>query len=509
VVCPRTHTANNEEIGATLDCDDDNKDIYPGAVEFCDNVDNNCFNGKDEGCDDDNDAYCGCLLDIVVGSNLSETCSKTDTSGVSAIADTCDCDEAKNTVNPSADEECDNIDNNCNGARDEGCICTIGAEQSCGIDIGACNYGLQTCVASGWSTTCIGEVTPLPEICDGIDNNCDGIKDEGCDVDGDGYCRCSLNIVIDSDLSEACLKTDTSDVNTIADTCDCDDTEGANAINPDANEICDGIDNNCNNTIEDEKLLVGPPVDNLKLGSVCEDMTKKCIIGNWQNDYVGNINYQYVEKKCDGLDNDCDGIIDEGCICINGSTQNFGPEEGECLQGTKTCVDGDWVITTPEVASIPEDCNGKDDDCDGTVDNNLPNILVDNQLGVCAGNFKKCFTGGWDNDYANIPGNEYPDEISCDGKDNNCNGTVDEDFFPELCQFKCEGSSWKWCATDPNYCCGNDVGESFVPNNEYDNNPIRCHDGIDNDCDCLKDEADPDCAGVSGCIFPITFPCEF
>jgi hypothetical protein len=83
------------------------------------------------------------------------------------------CDGSCSAVagNPSP-EMCDGLDNNCDGTVDESLV------QQCGSsDVGMCQFGTSTCSAGNWGT-CVGNIEPATEMCDGLDNNCDGTIDE-------------------------------------------------------------------------------------------------------------------------------------------------------------------------------------------------------------------------------------------------------------------------------------------------------------------------------------------
>lgn len=272
------------------DCDDDDLEIHPGAVESCDGDDNNCDGLTDPGCEceDGDTIVCGTDVgecefgtQLCIGgrygtcgggvSPASEVCNGQDddcndeidngvlniyyldddndgygdgdvnVTGCSPptdyIVDGTDCDDSDGDVHPGAIEECDTVDNNCDGSTDPGCLCVDGLTAICGIDTGACQTGIQTCIDGGWGP-CVGEIIPVDETCNGVDDDCDGDIDEGrlhtyCnDADGDLYGNPALS-------ETGCEPSD----GYIEQCTDCND--GNANIHPTADELCDRLDNNC------------------------------------------------------------------------------------------------------------------------------------------------------------------------------------------------------------------------------------------------------------------------
>jgi len=139
------------------------------------------------------------------------------------------------------------------------------------------------------------------------------------------------------------------------------------------------------------------------------------------NDNDPNTHPDADEVCGDGVDNDCDAETDEGCeACTIGDTRDCGSEVGRCTSGTQSCTTGTWSDCSGD-GPFSETCNGQDDDCDGDTDEELvrPCGL---SVGECQSGTQTCTLGSWSNCQGRIMGSV---EI-CDGKDNDCNGIIDD-----------------------------------------------------------------------------------
>ncbi|MDG1480426.1 MAG: putative metal-binding motif-containing protein, partial [Myxococcota bacterium] len=304
--------------GAAGDCDDGDAAVNPDATEVCDGIDNNCDGDTDTDAVDQDTWYADADADGF-GDASSSTTGCEEPSGY--VSDDTDCDDTEIAVNPDADEVCNGVDDDCNGDIDTDAI----DQDTYYADADADGYGGTSSTAacdlpSGYadnSDDCDdGEALSNPgevEVCDSIDNDCDGDTDEGVtttyylDDDGDGFGGIDFS-------QESCVQPS----GYVADATDCDDAESA--ANPGEVEVCDSIDNDCDgDTDEDDATDAatwyedadGDTFGNASVTDISCDQPSGYVSDDTDCDDSESSAYPGAPELYDNIDNDCDGETDE------------------------------------------------------------------------------------------------------------------------------------------------------------------------------------------------------
>ncbi|MEO1266519.1 MAG: putative metal-binding motif-containing protein [Myxococcota bacterium] len=299
-----------------------------------------------------------------------------------------------------------------------------------------------------------------------------------------------------------------------------DCNEDNNAINTGAFELCNGIDDNCNGMTDEGYNLDLDPENCGACGTVCSFegagalcenrmcLRGSCLENRYDIDGRDDNGCEYFCEAaedgievCNGRDDNCDGQIDEGnpeggVACDTG-------EEGVCAQGVAVCQEG-RVQCVPNRNPLPESCNGVDDNCDGQTDENNPGggaACNTGAEGICSDGTLTC-TGG---QLACIPLREATDEV-CNGRDDNCNGSVDEG----------NPGGGESCDTGENGICGlgqlRCMGSEVVCVQQQQPRDELCN-GLDDNCNGQPDEGNPESGGMcdtglEGICAPGTFQCS-
>ncbi len=192
-------------------------------------------------------------------------------------------------------------------------------------------------------------------------------------------------------------------------------------INPGTIEICDGIDNNCNENIDEgiNDVIVGTDTGECQKGIVsCVDGKLKTV----------QEEIKPTAEVCDNLDNNCNDQIDENIEDIITGTNT-----GECKQGIKRCINHQLVTIEEEIPPSDEICDGKDNDCNNQIDDNIGDIITGSNIGECQQGIQRCVNS----ELITIQNEITPQEEICNNLDDNCNNLIDEDLY-KPCSNVCE-----------------------------------------------------------------------
>ncbi|TNE48751.1 MAG: hypothetical protein EP343_15185 [Deltaproteobacteria bacterium] len=311
-------------------------------------------------------------------------------------------------------EECNGIDDDCDGQIDNISGTQEPLTQECydGLPTtlypnSPCQKGTATCEKGVWAD-CKGQKLPKKEeTCNGVDDDCNGSIDDNVQ-DAGKSCKVQGKFGECEEGKEFCKsgKLVCQQVNTLR------------------TEICDNKDNDCDGQVDNlqRECYTGAP-GTANVGA-CKKGIQRCDKGKWEKTCTGEVKEE--KEVCDGkTDENCNGRIDENCQCTENDSRWCGTQQGSCKLGKQTCTQGKWGNCVGGVGPTAEVCDGKDNDCDGQVDEGNPEggkaCSVSTNKGLCVQGEERCQSGSLAcvSIYQPLP-------ESCDGKDNNCNGTVDE-----------------------------------------------------------------------------------
>ena len=411
------------------DCDDTRATVFPGAPELCNARDDDCDGMADETFTCERGVTGTCMT--TCGTTGSRVCSSTCSWGLCA----------------PPPEVCNGMDDDCNGMPDDGFTCAAGATRGCTTMCGS--TGMQTCDSScGW-----GVCTAPAESCNGLDDDCDGMVDDGFS------CAMGATVSCSTSCGTTGLRT-------------CDGTCNFGSCVPPA-EACNGMDDDCDSMIDESVECTAGATGSCTTSCGSTGSRTCSAMCTWST-------CTPPAEVCNAADDDCNGVPDNGFTCVRGTMGSCTTSCGST--GARTCGSTcDWGTCTPPA----EVCNGADDDCDSVPDDGF--ACVQGATGSCTTSCgstgtRTCSSGcTWGTCSA-------PAE-TCNGSDDDCDGLVDETF---TCVPGATGSCTASCGTTGTRTCTSSCTWGTC------NPPAEACNGLDDDCDSMCDDGFTCCRGSSG-----------
>ena len=413
------------------DLDDRDLDGVPDCIDFCPNGSDRAVDGScncaaaGEDADGDGTPNCSDRCPFDANKHIPGMCGcgvsddDADEDGVPNCLDECSTDPGKSARGlcgcgvPEEDTDLDGTPDcmdRCSGREDV----VYQSADDCGVGYcrahnipGSCRVGMETDCRAG------APLSAADTICDAVDDDCDGMVDEdyvpqskSCGV---GVCQAMGQQVCQSGM--------------IVDRC----TPAAALSSNDA--TCDARDDDCDGRVDENVMAM---VTTCSVGACAAMGSNACVNGRMVDSCEANMPMASTDTLCDNLDEDCDGRVDEEYV-VQSTTCGL----GACRRmGGRTCVNGasvDSCRAANASTSTDSTCNNVDDDCDGRVDENFAPSVSSCGTGACiASGMRTCSAGVVSDscrmktpttmvDDATVPGN---------GIDDDCDGTVDEDVPP-------------------------------------------------------------------------------
>lgn len=466
-----THTMQD-----LFDMDDSESSVNPGATEICDGFDNDQDGAIDNNAEDattwyrdaDEDGY-GSATDTVIACEQPE----------GYLGHDSDIDDADPNTYPGADEICDAKDNDQDGFVDEGLETYVFYRDADGDGYGDISERLESCdpaTPEGYVTTA---------------DDCD-------DTDPDLYGGVLYYEDIDGDLfgGEPVLLCESDPLDYVSVDGDCNDTNAA--INPDALEVCDEVDNNCDGETDEgvtSTFFIDSDADGFGTAAssiaACEVPDGYALTDDDCDDSVSSV-YPGAAEVCDDLDNNCDGEIDEGvttAFYVDSDADGYGSSTSSVLACevpdgyalTDDDCDDDNVAVNPGAAEV---CDDLDNNCDDEIDNGLETYTFyadsdEDGYGDASIAIDTCYTS--------LSG-YVSDATDCDDSEAGIHALID---------YHVDADGDTWGASETEAFCLLTAPEGFVDrNNDCDDTSASTYpgasevcDGVDNNCD---DEIDND-----------------